>query len=317
MIRERLLEAAEKSRHNMPCYTNRASEMGHDCLRYLYYNRTRWQERALPSPELQMIFQAGTALEGIAVRRLEDAGIEILQRQTPLVWEQYQITGTIDGMVECPDRKLAPLEIKHLNMFDFAKLNEISDFMDSSKYWLRKYPTQLALYMLMKSAENGCLLIFSKQDYSCKEFWFKLDDILEIGEAAIKKAEAVNAAIAGGYEPPRKPFDEDCLKCGFWGICFPPQDRQEALAIDDSPALIEACLRYHALEAQLEPLNELDKEQKAIKEQIKEAAVRNGKETLLAGDTIITLKTGTRKAYTVKEAVTHTLTIKHKESNNE
>jgi len=52
MIVDRILESKKPQLY--PVHSNRASELGHECLRYLVYNRTRWQEKALPSPNLML-----------------------------------------------------------------------------------------------------------------------------------------------------------------------------------------------------------------------------------------------------------------------
>jgi len=292
------MNAIEKKRKIFPCHINRASELGHPCLRYLYYCRMNWQDRELPSPGLQLIFDAGNELEGFTLRQLEDAGFNIFERQRPFEWKEYQITGHVDGMIQA-DNKTYPLEIKHLNQFTFAKINTIQDFLEADKIWLQKYPTQLALYMLMSNSEWGCLLIRNKQDFTLKEIWFSLDDILEIGEQALKRAEAVNKAIETNTEPERIAFNEACTQCPFFIKCLPDQKREGGIvSMDNNPELIADLIQLESLESDVKPLKPIESEIKKLKKKIQ--AKVEGQENILAGDFAITGKIIQKKGYEVR-----------------
>ena len=295
MIREAVLEKVAAGRKVYPCHTNRASELGHPCLRYLYLCREAWQEKELPSPELQMIFDAGRELEDYALRRIQDAGIRITGQQRPFEWKDLQITGTVDAMIEG-----VPLEVKHINQFTFQKVNTIQDMTGAPQIWLRKYPVQLGLYMLLAKSEQGVLLLVNKQSFDLKEIWFNLDSILDLIESALKRAETVNKAILDKVEPPCMPFEEGCLECPFFIKCGPLQGRDGGVALDDSPELILALSRYHEIEGQLEAggVSDLESEAKKIKDKI--TAMTEGADTVLSGPYVITGKWVERKGFEVK-----------------
>jgi hypothetical protein len=294
-IRDKVLEKVAAGRKVYPCHTNRASELGHPCTRYLYFARTAWQEKALPSPELQMIFDAGRELEDYALRRIQEAGIRVTEQQRPFEWKDLQITGTVDGMMAG-----VPLEIKHLNQFTFAKVNTIQDMTAAPQIWLRKYPVQLGLYMLLAKSEQGVLLLVNKQSFDLKEIWFNLDDILDLVETALKRAETVNKAILDKTLPDPMPFEEECLECPFFVKCRPLQERGEGFQLDDSPELILALARYGETEAQIESsgIPDLQTEAKKLKDKIR--AMTEGADTVLSGNFVITGKWQEKKGYEVK-----------------
>ena len=304
MIREAVLAKVASERKVYPCHTNRASELGHPCTRYLFLSRTAWQEKELPTPELQMIFEAGRELEDYALRRIQDAGIRLTEQQRPFEWKDLQITGTVDAMMNG-----VPLEIKHLNQFTFQKVNSIQDMTAAPQIWLRKYPVQLGLYMLLAKSEKGILLMVNKQSFDLKEIEFGLDDILEICEAALKRAEAVNKAVAGNTLPACMPFEESCLECPFYVKCNPLQERGDGFQIDDSPELLQAVARYIQIEEQVDAsgIPELEAESKKLKDKIK--AMTEGADTVLSGNYVITGKWSERKGYEVKPSKSWSMKI--------
>ena len=60
-----------------PCVSNRASELGHECLRYLVLMRTRWEEKTLHNVELQFIFDEGNIHEEAIINDIKKAGFRV------------------------------------------------------------------------------------------------------------------------------------------------------------------------------------------------------------------------------------------------
>jgi hypothetical protein len=77
MIVDRILESKKPQLY--PVHSNRASELGHECLRYLVYNRTRWQEKALPSPNLMLKLAIGNAFETMVLKEYKQLKITALE----------------------------------------------------------------------------------------------------------------------------------------------------------------------------------------------------------------------------------------------
>ena len=65
-LREKILQALEKERTIYPVHANRASEIGHPCLKYLVLLRTKWDQLPLPSVKRLMIFRHGRIYEEVA-----------------------------------------------------------------------------------------------------------------------------------------------------------------------------------------------------------------------------------------------------------
>ena len=288
MIVERVLETKARKAQLWPVRSNRASEMGHPCVRYLTFLRTRGEERSVPSPELQMIFDLGNILEPAVIRDLQDAGFQVNQTQKGLEWKKYQITGSIDGNLII-DGASYPLEIKTSSPNVFNALNSVED-MNRSKYlYMRKYPTQLNLYMLMHEREKGVFIFKNKTTGAMKEIWMDLD--YQLGEETLQKAELVNMHVQEGTTPePIEWEDSICGECAFLHICTPDRIAQGAEIVDNENLLF-LLNRRESLKQAKEEYEEVDK---LVKESLKE------KDKLLIGPWYVTGKFQERGEYTVK-----------------
>ena len=87
-----------------PCNNLRASNIGHPCERYLYLLIRHWDEQEPHDEGLQNIFDFGNSVEEYTIRKLKNAGLEII---TPSVrsWkvENPLITGREDIRIKDPD----------------------------------------------------------------------------------------------------------------------------------------------------------------------------------------------------------------------
>ena len=282
MIVEKILESKSRKIKAYPVNSNRASELGHPCVRYHVLNRTRWQEKSLHDVGLQFIFDMGNEIEEIALRELADAGIKVIEQQRSFSWPEYQITGHVDGKV-LDGGKVYPLEIKSCSPFVFKAINTSDDLKRGKYAYLRKYPTQLTLYLLMNNVERGVFLFKDKVSGQYKEIWLDLD--YELGEEALKRSEAINAHVAAGTVPP--PIGEEmwCENCAFSHVCLPEQIGKE-VEVDKG--------ELATLLDRMEELKPLKSEYEEIDEQVKKSV--EGHEKILAGDWFITGKWQERKA---------------------
>jgi len=225
MIVEKILEAKKAKIKQWPVNANRASELGHECLRYLVLNRTRWQEKGLYDARLQMIFDMGKAVEDMVCQDLKEAGFTIVEQQRPFSWPQYQITGSIDFKLAI-DGQTYPAEIKSAAPHPFASINSVEDMLKHKYPYMRRYPAQLTLYLLMDGKEKGLFLFKNKSSGELKEIWMDLD--YEFAESLVQKAEVINNHVAGGTLPEPIEYQDDiCGECAFAHICLPERIGKE------------------------------------------------------------------------------------------
>lgn len=291
MIVEKIIEAKKSKIKGYPVNSNRASELGHPCLKYHVLSRTRWQERTLHDVRLQQIFDLGNDFEEIVIRELAEARIKTIEQQRSFAWPEYQITGHIDAQVMTDDG-IFPMEIKSCSPFVFKSIDTIEDLKRGKYLYLRKYPVQLNLYMLMTGKEKGVFLFKEKTSGQYKEIWMDLD--YEMGEETLKRAEAINRHVAAKTMPePIEYSPETCDECAYAHLCLP--DRIGAAPeIIDSAELENILLRMDELKPLTKEYDELDAEKKRLLE---------GREKVLCGDYFITGKWVERKSYNVPDEI--------------
>lgn len=291
MIVEKILEAKEAKIRQYPVNANRASELGHECLRYLVLNRTRWQEKTLYDARLQMVFDMGRMVEDLVFQDLKDAGFSIVEQQRPFSWAKYQITGSIDFKLAI-DGKVYPTEVKSSAPHPFASINSVVDMLHHKYHYMRKYPAQLTLYLLMDNKDEGLFLFKNKSTGELKEIWMDLD--YEFAESLVQKAEAINKHVEEGTLPAPMDYNEDiCGSCGFVHICMPDRIGKEVEVTQDGE-LLELVTRYMALKP---GAKEYDEVNDRITELVK------GREKILVGDYYIEGKWVERKVYHVPDDV--------------
>lgn len=283
MIVEKVLEAKERKIKQYPVNSNRASDLGIPCVRYHVLNRTRWQEKSLHDVRLQMVFDMGNDIEEIVLKELAEAGVKVIEQQRSFEWKEYQITGHIDGKV-LDNGEVFPLEIKSCSPFVFKAINSISDLTNGKYGYLRKYPVQLNLYLLMDGKERGVFIFKDKTSGQMKEIWMDVD--YDLGEETLKRAEAINKHLADGTMP--EPINDEmwCDGCAFAHICLPEQIGKE-VEIDTGELAI--------MLDRLEELKPIVKEYEEIDEKVKASV--EGREKILAGNWFVSGKWMERATY--------------------
>lgn len=280
MIVERVYEHKREQIKQYPVNANRASSLGHPCTRYLVFERTKWQEKTLHNERLQMVFDIGNDTEDRVMKDLKEAGFQVIEQQRSFQWPEYQITGHIDCKLligENGNGKAYPVEVKSMSPFAFEKVNSVQDMLKSKYAYMRAYPGQMTLYLLMDNKERGFFLLKNKVTGAMKEIPVDLDYAL--GESLLKKAEAINAHVASKTLPDPIEYDENvCSGCGYVHICTPDRIGKEVEVIDNEE--LEGLLkRYEELKPSTKEYDEVDK---------RISEIVNGREKVLVGNYFIT-----------------------------
>lgn len=274
-----------------PCHTTRASSLGAECERQLFYERTAWEMRAPPSPELQAIFELGKEVEPHVIRTLEAMGVEVIQRGKDYHDRRYDLTGHIDAKIFLPGwEKPIPAEIKGLNPFTAGSIRTVEDIKSHKSAWVRKYYAQLQTYLLLDNSPVGMFVIFDKTAGTLEFIECPLD--YEFAEGLLRKAERVRDAVAKNEAPPRRQ-SEACASCPFVHVCNPDIEFGKEMDLFDDPEIEAMLKRRDELAAAAKEYDALDK---AVKSKLPR------KPALLVGDWAMTGKEVSRAAYAVKES---------------
>lgn len=291
MIVEKVAEYKKSRIKLFPCNSNRASEIGHPCEKYLVLIRTRWQEKTLHDVGLQYIFDEGNMHEKEVLKTLHDAGVVVIEQQRAFEWKKYQITGHVDGKVLHEDKAI-PLEIKSCSPYMFDSINLVQDLLNGKYAYMKKYPAQLTLYMLMDNKDEAIFLFKNKVNGQLKEIAMKLD--YQYGESLLQKVERVNKHIQDNTVPEPIDYDENtCDGCGFLHICL-PEIKRTALELCNMPEIEDKLKRLEEIKPIRGEYEKLDKE---IKEIFKE------KDNVAVGDFLVRGK-WIEKSMQAKEAYT-------------
>ena len=250
-----------KSRGNYPVHSNRASALGHDCIRYLVYERVAWDKKQLLKPAVLRVMEEGNLHERAVKKLLEEMGYDIVEQQRAFKWDKYQITGHIDGKI-IKDGERVPIEIKSMSraMFNIAQL-EFEKEKIENKY-LKKYLCQINLYMAMDNIEYGAF-IFKNRD-SGEIFCTGVELDYDLTETLIQKCETINSHVAEGTFPEGINDINVCVDCPYFHICNPHFGN-----IDEQLDLLEY-KRMKRLEEVIDLRLELERKIADIQETIKE-----------------------------------------------
>lgn len=285
-----------------PCNNLRASNIGHPCERYLYLLIKHWDEQRPHDEGLQNIFDLGNSIEEYTIRKLRDAGLEIIT-PTSRSWkvENPLITGREDVRIKDPeDGQLYPAEIKGLSPHEWERLNSIEDFYSSRRPYVRGYPAQLLVYCWKFEKEKGFFVLTNKLTGALKIIEVPFD--WDRADALLKKGERVYAALgdeSGRTIPDACDDVSVCENCGLRHLCTADMSRIEA-EIDDGE-LATAIERKNALAAAYSEYN-------AASEDIKR--LLGSREKVISGDYVVTATTIERKGYTVEPRTERRITVK-------
>ncbi len=272
-----------------PCHTNRASSIGNECARALFYERTANEMRTVHDADTQALFDLGEHLEKFVVREIEEMGIEVVERQRDYHDKRFNITGHVDGKLVVPGfPRPLPLEIKGLNPYTAESIETVEDIRNSKSAWVRKYYAQLQQYLYLDEIDLGVFALLNKVSGRIRFVDCPLD--YAFAESLLKKVEVVNAAVAAGAPPDRR-VTSDCERCPFVHLCGPDRSFGPGVEVVSDPELEAALKRRADLHLAAKEFERLDK-------QIKGAL--KGKREALVGEFVVTGKEVERKGFEVK-----------------
>lgn len=255
------METAKRIK-SWPHLANRASEAGHPCVRFLVLARTDNDKKELHDIGLQRIFDLGNLFEDSLLREMADAGLRVVEQQRTFEWKKFQLTGRVDGLLAGNGAPI-PIEIKSSSPNVFRAIVDMAPVdMITSKYsWIRRYPAQLLLYMIMQGVEQGIMIFVNKTTgEKCQKLFILDGPMLEYTETILKKLEAVNGFITAGTKPEAK-FIDDCKGCGFAKTaCFVGMDYGPGIDMMTDPEIEGKLTRREELKPGRDEFEELDKE---------------------------------------------------------
>ena len=285
-----------------PCEHLRASNIGHPCERYLYLLIRHWEEQTPHDEGLQNIFDLGNSIEEYTIRKLRDAGLEVIT-PTQRSWkvENPLITGREDVRIKDPETgELFPAEIKGLSPFEWEKLNSVEDFYNSRRYYVRGYPAQLMVYCWKFEKEKGFFILTNKLTGELKIIEVPFD--WDRADALLKKGERIYAALAdkSGKTVPEACEDMTvCENCQMRHLCTATKTRAAA-SIDDGE-LEEAIDRKNELAPAYRAYNEVNDEIKRIV---------GDRENIVTGKYVVTSKIIQKAAYMVSARQERRISVK-------
>lgn len=286
-----------------PQHTNRASNAGSPCSRYLVYSRTSYQMREAPSVHLLSIFTAGNDCENIVFKWLKDRlDLPILQpKDRDSFWPALQLSGHLDALLEreIDGKKVwCPVEIKSCSISTFDSVHSFEEMKHSNKHWVRKYCGQMLLYLLLENKEVGFFCFYNKESGLLRDFEVRLCDHMDMAEEILRRLEEVNRHVAAGTIPDRfyepGPPSELCATCDFQTICLPGSSYGEALKLMVEPSVEKLLREEQELKTAIKLVANEEKRLKTVGDQLK--AFFTGKSKVLIGNYIVTGSVVEKKA---------------------
>lgn len=298
-IKERLEATAASKIKVYPVGHLSASRLGHPCERYLYLLLKSWEDVKPHDVGLQHIFDLGNSIEEYTIARLREAGYECIT-PTRRSWkiDKPLITGREDIRIKDPKTgDLLPCEIKGLAPQEWAKLNSVQDFLNSKKYYVRGYPTQLFVYMYKFEKEHGFFILTNKLTGEIKVIDVYLD--YEYGEQCLQKAERIYKAVETDTPPDSCDDISVCEQCNLQHICGTVKRVPVDIEIDDE------------LENLINRKNQLAAAKKEYDDVNDEIKARVGERPrIITGSYLVERKSFEKKEYTVPASTQWRINIK-------
>jgi len=193
-------------------------------------------EEALPSLDMMRIYEEGHTQEGIVIKELEEAGYQ-LKKVDRMVDDKLELTGEIERMIKL-NGNIYPLDIKSCSTQMFNRIKQFDtgeEMLNSDFIWLRHYPVQMQLYLLLYKYGKG--ILFFKDKDKGRKHPIHVDFDVHFTEEVINGLEVVNKYVER-KELPKINFCDACKSCGFYNYDFPDTDfaKEDVKRITDADA---------------------------------------------------------------------------------
>jgi hypothetical protein len=277
--------------HQPAVHTTRASEIGRECERYLFYERTASETKVLHGPDLQAIFELGKELEKYVLRRLENMGCEVVQKARDWHERELEFTGHVDARIGHRDWSRpagVASEIKGLNPYWWDSIRSADDLKNHKAAPVRRYYAQVQSYLWFEGEDLGLLIALNKLTGKLKFVEIPRDE--EFITSILAKVARIRDAVKTG-EPPERFISEQCDRCPHVATCAPDRSFGPGLSVVDDPELINLVNRRAELAPAVKEYAEIDDR---LKHSLPEAS------EILLGDFVVLGKERTREGYTVK-----------------
>jgi len=283
---------------------NYASEAGHPCLRFLALARLRPDLRPLASLELQRIYEEGNRQEKAVVSDIREAGFDLDETHVSFRWPEFELSGAIDGFVKIDGAKI-PIEIKSAAPYSFDDFKRLTpgEMTTSEQFFIRKYITQIGLYLLMTNSPVGILFFKNKVSGAPHAVDVELEPMLEFLDGILKNLEAVNGYVKRGELPEAHYNGDICPRCDFFQTgCLVEQDFGQGLEIVSDSEIEDKIKEAKSLEPGAKRYDEL-------MTGIKEWAKAMGRDSLV-GDYLVKVKTYETTRYDVPAEIKKSYAVK-------
>lgn len=234
-----------------------ASTLDDLCYRRVVYQVVCPEKEASPEAGLLPIFWMGRTLQTAWVPVLNAIGYEVVEQMSSRVWPAYNLSGSADYRLKCPDGQIRVSEFKTIG-HTFSSINEPKDCLKLRMPYHAWYG-QLQCYCVLYGVEEIVFILQEKLSGAVKDWVEPLD--YAYADVLTEKATELSM-WAESYSqdhdalPPRIADPRECERCRFGHICLPDWTPKEADFIDE-PALIEALQRYEELKPATEERDDL------------------------------------------------------------
>jgi hypothetical protein len=209
--------------------SNRASSLGHPCMRYLVLCRTEGHRQSKVGRRLQALFDEGQRNEPMTKSLMSQWGFDFWGGdQVSWPANNWEIGGRVDGIYPRGSEAVI-VELKRVNDHTFSRINHYEDFIEAPDSYFYKWYCQLILYILLaQSSEQfkidyGLFILSANSDRWIKPIAVPMN--WELAELLVGKADSVNQHIADGTLPDYCAKRSVCKRCPFYGdVCNPPMD---------------------------------------------------------------------------------------------
>lgn len=287
--------------------THHVSEIGHPCDYFLFLALTQPHLKTPISQTLALIFREGNTHENLIIDDLKKAGIKVVDEQHRLEDKKRKISGKIDCVLELEGEEVL-VEIKSMSPYIFSTLRHPEDVKNSKFFHIRKYYTQIQLYLSLynqeKNKKNTKILLFIKNKVTGQVKIFEYCKDEDFLKETYRRIDKINNQIETGETPKPTPGCY-CETCPFRFVCSEAQDK-EAKEEEELQKITDE--ETEKLLVKMQELKPQSQEYEKIKRTINKK-YKNLTEAISIGCFSITPKQITRKGFIVPESTFTTLKI--------